>query len=176
MEEVGHVGSSVRRSCKKSEIIRQFINLRSITTCKTHWTGSIICLSHNLKFSPGLDPISAEGNADDMEKILMASYLCQVKTNVDTLKYIGDANAILQIFGYINMNKVVMHLIFLSTRLEIIKAIATVISMSASSAQNISRLINTFLLITNLWRVLIKFILEKKTQYRSVKNEPICAF
>ena len=35
-----------------------------------------------------------------MEKILTASYLCQVKTKVDILKAIGDDNAVLQTRGY----------------------------------------------------------------------------
>ena len=68
VEEVGCVGSYVRRIFNKSEIICQFTNLRAVTTRKTRWTGSFMCLSHQLKISPGIEPIFAEENTDDMEK------------------------------------------------------------------------------------------------------------
>ena len=57
-------------------------------------------LSHQLKFSPGIEPISAEENTDDMEKILIASYLCQFKTKADMLKSIGNDNAVMHTRGY----------------------------------------------------------------------------
>ena len=72
----------------------------AVTTWKTCWTGSLICLSPHLEISPELEPISAEGNIDDMEKILTASYLREFKTKADMLKYIGDANAVLQTRWY----------------------------------------------------------------------------
>ena len=59
-----------------------------------------MCLSHHLKISPGFEPIAAEENTDDMEKILTASYLCQVKTKVDMIKFIGDANSVLHTCRY----------------------------------------------------------------------------
>ena len=100
VEEVSRVGISVRRSCKKSAIICQFTNIRAVTTCNTCWTGSLMCFSRHLKISPGLDPIAAEENTDDMEKIFTASYPCQVKTKLDMLKDIGDSNAVLHTRGY----------------------------------------------------------------------------
>ena len=66
VEEDGRVGSSVRRICKKSEILRQFTNLRSITTFNTSCTGSLMCLSFHLKIYPGLEPIADEENSDDI--------------------------------------------------------------------------------------------------------------
>ena len=92
VEGVSRVGSSVRRSCKKSAIICQFTNIRAVTTCKTRWTESLMSLSRHLKISPGLAPIVAEENTDDMEKIITASYLYQVKTKVGMIKAIGDDN------------------------------------------------------------------------------------
>ena len=49
---------------------------------------------------PRLESIYAEENTDDKEKIVMASYLRQVKTNVDMLNAIGDSNAVLQTHEY----------------------------------------------------------------------------
>ena len=100
VSEVGGVGSPGRIICKKSAILRQFTNIRDFTTCNTHWIGSLICISLQLKISPGLYPIDYEENTDDTEKIITASYLCQVKTKVDMLKDIGDANALIQTRGY----------------------------------------------------------------------------
>ena len=59
-----------------------------------------MCLIRDLKISPGLEPIDAEENTDDMEKILTASYLRQVKTKLDMLKAIGDANTLIQTHVY----------------------------------------------------------------------------
>ena len=92
VEEVGLVGSSIIISCKKSAILCQFTNIRAVTTCKTRWTESLMSLSRHLKISPGLAPIVAEENTDDMEKIITASYLYQVKTKVGMIKAIGDDN------------------------------------------------------------------------------------
>ena len=100
VEEFGCNGSSVRIRCKKSALMRQFTNIRAVTTCKTFFTGSLICLSCHLKIYPGLEPISAEENTDDMEKILTASYLRQVKTKLDILKSIGDENTVIKTRGY----------------------------------------------------------------------------
>ena len=69
-EEVGRVGSYVIRICKKSAILFKFINIRSATSCNTRWTTSLMWLSRHLKISSGLEPISAEENTYDMEKIL----------------------------------------------------------------------------------------------------------
>ena len=82
VEEVGRIGTYVRISCNKSAILFQFNNSRSVTTCKTSWTGSLMCIIFRLKISPGLDPIASGKNSDGMDKILMASYLCQIKTKV----------------------------------------------------------------------------------------------
>ena len=101
MEEVLHVGSYVRISCKKSAITRQFSNLRYVTTCQTSWTGSLMCISCHLNISMGLETIAAEENTDDMEKMLTASYLCQVKNKLDMLKSICGADDVLQTHPYI---------------------------------------------------------------------------
>ena len=60
VEEVGRIGSSIRRSCNKSAILLQFINLRAVTTCNTRWTESLMCRISHLGISPGLDPIAVE--------------------------------------------------------------------------------------------------------------------
>ena len=60
VEEVGRIGSSVRKFCKKSEILRQSTNVISVTTFKTRWTGLLVCFSRHLKYSPGLEAIAAE--------------------------------------------------------------------------------------------------------------------
>ena len=59
-----------------------------------------MCIRRHLKISPGLEPISAEENTDDMEKIITASYFFHVKTKVGMLKAIGDANDVLLTRGY----------------------------------------------------------------------------
>ena len=61
-------------------------------------------------------------------------------------------------FGHaaIHMHKSVMYLILLAKRLGKIRLIVTMFCMGEISAQNISRLITTVLLITNLQRVFVK--------------------
>ena len=131
VEEVGRVGSYVRISCNKSEILSQFSNIRSVTTCKTIWNGSLISLSFHQKISPGLEPISAEENTDDTEKFFTASYPCQVKTKVDILKVNGGVNAEVQTCGY---TYVQYHD---ALDIIIIEVIVTMFCIGASSAQNI---------------------------------------
>ena len=64
---------------KKSAILCQFTNLRAVTTLNICWTGSLMCISHHLKFSPELEPIASKENNNDMEKCLQHHIFVRLK-------------------------------------------------------------------------------------------------
>ena len=89
----------------------------------------------------------------------MASYLPQVKTKVNMIKYISDANVLIhtRVYTYEKLHDEIGILI---KYVKENKGDHDHDFCGVSSAKNISRLITTFLMITNLRKLFIKLSLS----------------